>query len=207
MTWYRYFVLAAFILCVMSLLYHVARLVRMGAPRDYSIRKGNVGSTVAYSFIGAMNPARKESAYLHLPTYTAGVIYHIGTFASLVLALFYFFSDVPGGTIRWILAGLLSVSVLCGIAIFIKRLLKKNIRSLSNADDYIANFLVTIFQLVSLSMLVTQSGEPLYFFVTGLLLFYAPVGKLKHALYFFMARYHLGLFYGWRGVWPLRSHN
>ena len=28
------------------------------------------------------------------------------------------------------------------------------------------------------------------------------VGKLKHVVYFFAARYHLGFFYGWRNVWP-----
>jgi hypothetical protein len=31
---------------------------------------------------------------------------------------------------------------------------------------------------------------------------YIPAGKLRHTVYFFAARYHLGYFFGWRGVWP-----
>jgi hypothetical protein len=29
-----------------------------------------------------------------------------------------------------------------------------------------------------------------------------PLGKLRHVVYYFAARYHLGFFYGWRNVWP-----
>ena len=36
------------------------------------------------------------------------------------------------------------------------------------------------------------------------LFFYLPLGKLKHLVYFFAARYQLGIFYGRRGVWPAR---
>jgi hypothetical protein len=46
----------------------------------------------------------------------------------------------------------------------------------------------------------------LYFIAISLLFLYFPLGKLKHAIYFFAARYQLGFFYGWRGVWPPQNN-
>ena len=112
---------------------------------------GKERTAVAYSFTGAMSPLKKESAFLHLPTYSAGLIYH---------------------------------------------------RGLSSPDDYISNILVTIFQFTTALVILIPSCEPVYYFFTGLLLPYFPLGKLKHAVYFFAARYHLGVFFGHRNVWP-----
>jgi hypothetical protein len=64
---------------------------------------------------------------------------------------------------------------------------------------------VTLFQFLTLVMLVKEVFAPFYFLCASLLLLYLPMGKLKHALYFFAARYHLGFFYGWRGIWPLKK--
>jgi len=42
--------------------------------------------------------------------------------------------------------------------------------------------------------------------ITATILFlYLPFGKLKHVVYYFAARYHLGFFYGWRNTWPPRK--
>jgi nitrate reductase gamma subunit len=89
-----------------------------------------------------------------------------------------------------------------GLAILVKRISKHELRSLSNPDDYISNILVTAFQLVSTLALIIPAYAPVYFIVASMLLLYFPLGKLKHAVYFFAARYHLGFFYGWRNVWP-----
>jgi hypothetical protein len=52
-----------------------------------------------------------------------------------------------------------------------------------------------------------QSSNPpilqsFYYLTYSLLMLYIPIGKLRHTVYFFAARYHLGYFFGWRGVWP-----
>jgi len=44
--------------------------------------------------------------------------------------------------------------------------------------------------------------QSVYYVTAALLLLYIPVGKLRHLVYFFAARYQLGYFYGWRGSWP-----
>ena len=36
------------------------------------------------------------------------------------------------------------------------------------------------------------------------LLCYAPLGKIRHCLFFFLSRYHLGRHFGRRGTFPLR---
>jgi len=103
------------------------------------------------------------------------------------------------------IAGFLIISGLSGMAILIKRMTKKELRTLSNPDDYISNLLVTLVQLMTASVLLNVRLFPVYFILVSIFLLYLPLGKLKHTLYFFAARYHLGLFYGWRGVWPPKS--
>lgn len=204
MAWYQYLTFAALLVCLIGLSFHVIRLVRLGAPVDYSRRRGEVTSAIRYSFLGAMSPAKKESAYLHLPTYAAGLLYHMGTFASVILLFAYLLEIEIDGIVRWALMGLLAVSTVSGMAILMKRMAVRPLKALSNPDDYISNFLVTAFQLFTVLRLGDAAIAPFYFLSASLLMLYVPVGKLKHALYFFAARYQLGLFYGWRGIWPLR---
>ena len=205
MTWYHFLSLIAFVLCVAALTYHLIRLIKLGSPNEYSRQRGNVTAAVAYSFLGAMDPRKKESAYLHLPTYAAGLLFHGGTFISIVLFPFLFANVHIGNILQWSVAGFLTLAMGSGIGILLKRIAIGKIRSLSNPDDYLSNLLVTLFQLATLLMMVQEGFAAYYFISISLLLLYLPVGKLKHALYFFAARYHLGLFYGWRGIWPLRK--
>jgi hypothetical protein len=209
--WYQWMALAALGICLVILLLHFMRLLRMGKPVEYSSPEGNTGKAVRYAFTGAMSPARKESAFLHLPTYTAGLFYHLGTFLSLLLFFFFISGQMPQGWLAKCIIAFLSVSALCGIAILIKRIFRKELRSLSNPDDYISNFLVTIFQIATIAVLLIPAFIilsyppavlPSYYFIFTLLILYIPVGKLRHTVYFFAARYHLGFFFGWRGVWP-----
>ena len=202
MSWYNSFALVSLVVCLVSLSFHLVRLLRFGSPKDYSRRRGNISSAIAYSFVGAMSPVKKESAYLHLPTYTAGLLYHIGTFVSIALFVAVFFNTHFEGVVLWSLVGLLAVSGTCGLGILVKRMVIKIIRSLSHPDDYVSNLLVTIFQTCTLIVLLNESFTAIYFLWVGVLLLYLPLGKLKHALYFFAARYQLGFFYGWRAIWP-----
>ena len=199
-----YMVLAVFslMICLGSLGYHFFRLIRLGKPKEYSKQMGNTSAAIRYAYTGAMNPAKKESAFLNLPTYTAGILYHLGTFLSLFLFILFLFKIEPFGLIRWMIAGFLIISGLSGMAILIKRMTKKELRALSNPDDFISNLLVTLVQLMTASVLLNVRLFPAYFILVSIFLLYLPLGKLKHTLYFFAARYHLGLFYGWRGVWP-----
>lgn len=206
MLWYHYFALVSLGICLLGMLAHLLRLVRRGKPVDFAPPAGKIAPAVRYSFTGAMHPAKKESAFLHLPTYTAGVIYHLGTFLSLplfIIALMKVSLPLP---LEFIFTGFLLISGSCGIGILVKRMIKRELRGLSSTDDYLSNILVTLFQFFTAAYFFVLALQPVYFVVVALLLLWLPLGKLKHALYFFAARYHLGVFYGWRGVWPPQSN-
>jgi nitrate reductase gamma subunit len=200
--WYTLIALIALLICVSSCLWHFYRLIRLGRGKDYSRQAGEVPPAIRYAFTGAMSPARKESALLHLPTYFAGLIYHSGTFLAFFLFFFLAAGYPPNSPISLLLMGYLTLSGLSGIGILVRRIIQRKIRSLSNPDDYISNLLVTGFHFLSAAALIMPSWYPVYFLEFSALALYLPLGKLKHTVYFFAARYYLGYFYGWRGVWP-----
>jgi len=200
--------LVALVFCFVMMLSHFVRIVRLGKPKDFSVKSGSVAKGVAYANTVAMMPANKESAYMHLPTYAAGIIYHLGTFLSLllfVLSLFNLNAYYP----QWLslaMAACLLVSGVCGTVLLIKRFVNKNLHSLANPDDYLSNFFTTLLHFATACYLAFAgcccSVPYIYYISATLLLVYMPFGKLRHVVYYFAARYHLGFFYGWRNVWP-----
>jgi hypothetical protein len=205
--WYQWMALAALATCLTILLMHFIRLVHLGKPVEFSRPKGNTGEAIRFAFTGAMSPARKESAFLHLPTYTAGLFYHAGTFLSLFLFFFFISGSAPEGWLAKVITAFLCISAFSGIAILIKRIIKKELRALSNPDDFISNFLVSKFHIITIMVLFFPEVLPSYYLIFTILMLYIPAGKLRHTIYFFAARYHLGFFFGWRGVWPPRKMN
>lgn len=200
--------LVALAYCLGLLAWHFVRIIKLGKPKDLSVKSGDVAQGVAYSNTVAMMPTHKESAYMHIPTYAGGMIYHCGTFLSILL---YFLSlfELNIWYPEWLnlaLALCLCASTICGVLLLIKRFVNKNLHSLANPDDYLSNLFTTLFQCVSVAFLLTggmsDTWLAVYYIVTSVLLVYMPMGKLKHLLYYFSARYHLGFFYGWRNTWP-----
>ena len=205
--WYNWITIAAFIVFIILSLNQIIRLINLGKPTDYSSKKGNISKAVVYSFTKAMSPNKKESAFLHLPTYLAGIIYHMGTFLSFLIFILTFIISEFNIVVRIIKASILILSGISGIGILIKRIVKKNILAISNPDDFFSNILVTLFHLLTAYILIMNNGMIIYSIICSLLLLYIPFGKLKHSFYFFAARYHLGFFYGWRNVWPITNSN
>lgn len=206
MKWHIIIALAALAISVAMLLIQLIKLISAGKPKDLSKGSGNISAGVAYSYTKAMSPMEKESAYLHLPTYAAGMIYHAGIFASLLLFLLFISSlfEIPHG-ISIIAGAILIISGLCGLAILFKRFINAGLRSLSGADDYISNFLTTLAIFATAAFLLFERAEVLYYLIVSALLLWIPLGKTRHLLYFFFARYHLGYFFGKRGTWPPKS--
>lgn len=207
MEWYMWMAVAACVLCALLLLGKFWGLLRLGAPRDLSEPAGSVKKGVIYSSTIAMLPQNKESAYLHLPTYTAGVIYHIGIFLSLLGFVWFVVAGFLGWSLPLIfnqlIALVLLVTTACGVFILLKRIFSSDLRSLSTFDDYLSNLLVTLMQALT-ALMFWGVNMPLFYYVVMTLVFlWIPLGKTRHVLYFFFARYHLGYFYGRRGSWPV----
>ncbi len=205
MSTFHWIFLVSFCICFLACLYHFIRSLVLAMPRQYAKARGKILPAVAYSFTKAMSPSHKESAYLHLPTYFGGLVYHLGTFLSFFLVFLFFFNQFPSLPWSAIIAGALAISALAGLSILIKRIMKKNLRQLSNPDDYISNALVTLLHGFVALGLLRNSLVPALLVYTSVVLLYIPVGKLKHLVYFFTSRIYLAIFYGRRGVWPVRE--
>jgi cation transport ATPase len=177
----------------------------LGKPKDLSKKSGNIAEAELYSYTTAMMPNNKETAYLHIPTFISGIFLHIGTFISLLLFIIFYFIEpnlFPCWLI-WASSAVLIIASCFGIALFIKRLALKKLRELSTIDDFISNLLATSFQIFTAIYFILGIPVEIYYYIlASILLLYLPVGKLRHVVYFFAARYHLGFFYGWRNAWP-----
>ncbi len=202
MQWYKIISLSALAVCFIALLIQVIKIMKLGTPADYSARAGSTRSGIAYSFTGAMAPTKKESALRHLPLYIAGVLYHAGTFLAALLWVLFTSGVTLSSTIATATAFVMAAALLSGVVLLVKRVATEASRSLSTPDDYISNLLVTLFQLFTFLLLYGLQVVTTYYLISAILLLYLPVGKLRHMIWFFAARYHLGYFFGYRGTWP-----
>jgi hypothetical protein len=152
-----------------------------------------------------MLPWKKETAHRHPAVYGLGVIYHLGVFLGFLLLIALFFRVGLPPVVSRVSAGALGLAALCGLTLLVRRIASPPLRYLSSPDDYFSNALVTAFQMLLAASLIYRSLTPGLFIYAGVLFLYIPVGKLRHAVYFTMARVHLGRFYGTRGVWSGRK--
>lgn len=202
MTAYHWIVLLSFSLCAASCIYKFVQVLFYNKNRDFAQQRGGSFSAILYSFSGAMSPFKKETAYLHIPTYSAGIIYHIGTFLSFAWLIFSFFEiklSANLATSSWIF---LIISSACGISILIKRIISAKMKLISTPDDYFSNLLVTGFQIFSALTVANVFSTNVLFIYSSILFLYIPLGKLNHVIYFFTSRIHLGILFGSRGTWP-----
>ena len=86
---------------------------------------------------------------MHLPTYAAGIVFHLGIFLSLLLFILLMIPPVEAWlfSLEWLcalLAACLCVSTVCGFVLFFKRIIKKEMRELSHLDDFVSNLSTTI---------------------------------------------------------------
>ena len=173
------------------------------APPAGSARRG-----VLYAFGPGMAPNAKESTRTHPVVYALGVSYHLGVFTAFGVLLWALTAGrdgaapaPPAGAV----AGVLTVlGFTGGAALLVRRARTALLRAISVPDDYVANLLTTVFIALAGLRLRAPGLEPLLLAWAMLLLCYLPLGKIRHCLFFFASRYHLGRHYGRRGTFPLR---
>jgi hypothetical protein len=201
----RYGIILSFCTSFVILCYLVFKTYHFNKKKVYSKPQGNELKGIIYALGRGLAPWEKESAMKHLPTYLAGIFYHIGIFA----ALFYLFSLVAlfnfGVLIIMILRIFILAGFLCGIGLFLKRSLKHHIRTISCPDDYASNLLVDGFLIVSLIDTYTGNLRSILFALAIILVLYIPLGKIRHCFFFFYSRILFGSFFGRRGVLPRKQ--
>lgn len=187
-----------------ALVAQALRTQAYGPRRRFAPPAGDASAGIRYAFTGALSPRAKESAREHPLAWAAGMAFHGGVFAGLLalaLALAGLRPPFPVAAILGLLCGL---GGLCGLGLLAKRLLQPELRALSHPDDWIANLLATALPLLALGWLASPRLEPAFFVGALALLVYAPMGKLRHAVFFFLSRRHFGAFFGRRGTFPVR---
>ncbi len=161
--------------------------------------QGWVAPAVLYAFTTGMLPWAKESAAKHLPTYLAGITYHLGISLSLSLLVAQLAALELPVVPRVISVSVLAVAAACGIGLLVKRLTVAYMRAISSFDDYAASILVTTTLCAAIASLLMNATTVL--FLAWIALFvYIPFGKIRHCWFFFVIRFQFGRFYGYRGV-------
>lgn len=188
----------------LALAVQAARARAYGRRPLYAPAAGSAARGVLYAFGPGMSPLAKESTRTHPWAYALGVAYHLGVFAAFgFLLLLLLGVDVAPAA-----AGVLGVPMLAGalggVGLLARRGASASLRGLSVPDDAIANLLTTGFVALAWLRLRQPAVEPALLIAAMLLLCYVPLGKIRHCVFFFISRRHLGRHFGRRGTFPVR---
>ena len=194
-------VISSAALCLAALVWQVVRTLRFGWRPNPSVPSGSAAAGVFYAFGPGMAPWAKESARAHLPTWFAGVLYHLAVFTALALLGFHIFNfSLPSGA-EWPVRGALAFGLAAGLGLFIKRLISPALVPISCPDDFASNLMVDGFLVLALA--ASWGAAVAGFLIWGAaLLLYIPFGKIRHCFFFFYTRILFGRFFGRRGVLP-----
>ena len=178
-------------------------VVSRGARRrDYSRRAGMPGRGLLYGFTVAMLPAHKESVGRHPLEFATGMIMHAGVLIALLSAVLLVAWPEAGFLILGYTRPLILVALLAGVGLLVRRAVSTSLRSMSAADDYVA-IIATCGLILLAGVRTVDSATQVPLLVwAGLLLLYMPLGKLRHAVFFFVARGEHVSRLGYRGVYP-----
>ncbi len=177
-----------------------------GGRKTSAVRSGDPWRGVVYNFTSTMLPSRKETASHNPGNFVAGVIMHVGACLSilqivLVSLLNHHFS-IPILFPAILLAGMTASAYL-----LLHRIRKTDLAAISVPDDYIASVMTLLLMCVAfLNEINSISHSQLTAFAI-LFFIYFPLGKLRHSVFFFAARYDLGKRLGYRGTYPTRGQS
>jgi hypothetical protein len=198
----KYAAIGAFVYALVGLAVVMRKARSFGKRVNYAAATGSEAAGIRYAFVEGMMPWEKDSARKHLATYVAGVFYHIGIFAALVLLLFSLSSISIMRSISVLLAILSTIGCVLGLSLFIKRSVTGYLRAISHPDDFVANLLVDLFLLLVALSVFKPEFVPALYILSIVLLLYVPIGKIRHCCLFFASRVTFGRYFGRRSVLP-----
>lgn len=193
---------ATIVYAVVTLGLMLARTVRMGRQPLFARPAGSESAGIVYAFTRGMNPLEKDSSRHHMPTYIAGFLYHIATFVSAIFLMLVIWGVSLPPAVLWFIRILICGGILSGVALLVKRAVHAQLRIISTYDDFLSNLLVDVFLVTSLATTVSATAEPALLVSAILVLLYLPVGKIRHCVFYFYARFAFGRLFGQRGIFP-----
>lgn len=177
-----------------------SNMQRLPLPQERSVPKDSPLRGVLYSFTLGMAPWVKESARRHWITYLRGIAFHIGIFAALAALLASPWFDLVPSPLRILFAAITALGTLAGVGGGLARILERNVKAISTPDDHAAVWLVTLFLATMTAALLSTAFVPIMDIVAAVMLVYAPLGKIKHCIYFYFGRLLFGYHIGRRGI-------
>lgn len=196
----------ACLVSVYALVWQARRAQSLGRPSVEAPPRGRERDGLAYAFGRGLAPWAKEGGRHHLLVYVAGVIYHAGIVTSLLLALLALAGAPWPAYATGIAAPLLGVALVAGLGLLVRRVATPRLRALSSPDDFVSNFAATLLVASALVAVGAGGSTPSLLVVLTLVLLYAPLGKIRHCVFFFLARARFGRFIGRRGVLRGTAH-
>ena len=175
---------------------------RLSRPVDQAKSKGSLQTGVLYAYTLGMAPWSKESTRRHAIAYMRGVAFHAGIFLGLLLLIA---SPWLGGVpqvVRTLLGIGMALGALFGFAGLVLRFVEPNLKALSTPDDYFAVSIVSLFLASEALWLFLPQAQVFIYLVSAAMLVYAPLGKIRHCIYFVYSRLFYGRFIGSRAVLP-----
>ncbi len=178
------------------------RAARGDARQDHSRPAGSPVRGIVYSFTAAMTPRHKESVRRHPFMFAMGVLMHVGVVLTLLAVLLLVVWPQAARAILSLGRPIVALAFAVALFLFIRRLLTPDLRVMSVPDDYLAS-LATGGLLALASLHAPGAPVELALLAYAALFFvYLPLGKLRHAAFFFVARGDIGRRLGYRGVYP-----
>ncbi len=172
------------------------------APVDRAAPKGDVRAGVLYAFTLGMMPWAKESTRRHFVPYVRGIAFHLAIFLGLAIFVGSPWLGLLPFPWRTGLAVLSGLGAIFGLAGFVARLVEHNLKALSTVDDYFAVLLVSLFLITTTAALVDLAYLPVFYLVSAVMLAYAPLGKIRHCIYYAYSRLFFGKMVGRRAILP-----
>jgi hypothetical protein len=155
---------------------------------------------VLYAFTRGMDPRLKDGVRAHPWVLVTGVVFHAGIGAGLASFLSALgLLSYPAG-VRMALMVLALAGSVAGLVLLARRVREPVLKAISGPDDYISNLLVVAVLVACLAFLLAPQLKPLFVALSAALVVYAPFGKIRHCVLFFVARARYGAFIGTRGV-------
>ena len=177
-----------------------AQMQRLPFAIDKSMPKDSASHGILYAFTLGMAPWAKESTRRHMVAYLRGIAFHFGIFAGLAALLASpWFGSIPS-IILMLFAVVTGFGALMGVAGGVMRIAEHNLKAISTPDDHAAVWLVSLFLAAMTLALLSPAFIPAMYIVAAAMLVYAPLGKIKHCIYFYFGRLFYGLHIGRRGI-------
>jgi hypothetical protein len=152
-----------------------------------------------------MDPRLKDGVRAHPSVFVAGILFHCGIAAWLTTVVLALAARTVPSWLQVLLIAVNATGVVSGVTLLVRRLQEPVLQAISVADDYVSNLLVVAALLASTAFLLVPRLNGWLLLATAALVVYAPFGKIRHCVLFFVTRTRFGAFIGARGVLVGRS--